>query len=48
MNKNVSKTEGFPERLDRQVIYESDYVCLYADRVRMPSGEIVRDSASGA
>ena len=30
-----------PERLDREVIYESDYVCLYADRVRFPDGSIV-------
>ena len=32
---------GFPQRLSRTVIYESDYVCLYADRVRLPSGQIV-------
>ena len=30
-----------PERLDRTVIYESDYVCLYADKVRFPGGFIV-------
>ena len=30
-----------PERLDRTVIYESDYVCLYADKVRLPSGYII-------
>ena len=30
-----------PERLDRTVIYESDYVCLYADKVRFPGGYIV-------
>ena len=30
-----------PERLERTVIYESDYVCLYADKVRLPSGYII-------
>ncbi len=30
-----------PERLGREVIYESDYVCLYADRVRLPDGYII-------
>ena len=27
-----------PERLDRKVIYESDYVCLYADKVKLSKG----------
>ena len=31
----------FPEKLDRKVIYESDWISLYADRVRMPGGEII-------
>ena len=30
-----------PERLERNTIYESDYVCLYADKVRLPSGYII-------
>lgn len=30
----------FPERLGRKVIYESDWVSLYADKVRMPDGRI--------
>ncbi len=30
-----------PERLDREVIYESDYVCLYADKVKLPNGHII-------
>lgn len=30
----------FPERIGRKVIYESDWVCLYADQVRMPDGRI--------
>lgn len=35
MSKN-----NFPERLDRKVIYESDWVSLYADKVQMPDGRI--------
>lgn len=31
----------FPQRLDRRTIYESSWVSLYVDRVRMPSGAIV-------
>ncbi|MBD5156444.1 MAG: NUDIX hydrolase [Butyrivibrio sp.] len=30
-----------PERLERNVIYESDYVSLYADKVRLPNGYII-------
>ena len=30
-----------PERLERTTIYESDYVCLYTDKVRLPSGYII-------
>lgn len=30
-----------PERLERNTIYESDYVCLYADKVRLSSGYII-------
>ena len=30
-----------PERLERKVIYESDFVCLYADKVRLPDGCII-------
>ncbi len=36
MNEN-----DMPKRLSRQVIYESDYVCLYADKVQLPSGYII-------
>lgn len=32
---------NFPERLDRKIIYESDYVCLYADKVKLPSGYVI-------
>ena len=32
---------ALPERLERTTIYESDYVCLYADRVRMPGGSVI-------
>lgn len=30
-----------PERLDRKVIYESDYVCLYSDKVKLSNGYII-------
>lgn len=30
-----------PQRLDRKVIYESDYVCLYSDRVKLSNGYII-------
>ena len=30
-----------PERLERKTIYESDYVCLYTDKVKLPSGYII-------
>ena len=33
--------DGLPERLDRTVLYESDYVCLYADKVRLSSGHVI-------
>ena len=32
---------ALPERRERTTIYESDYVCLYADRVRMPGGSVI-------
>ncbi|GAA6292666.1 NUDIX hydrolase [Enterocloster asparagiformis] len=34
-------SRNFPEKLDRKVIYESDWISLYTDRVRMPDGEII-------
>ena len=33
--------EQMPTRLERTTIYESDQVCLYTDKVRMPSGDII-------
>ena len=36
MNEN-----DMPKRLSRQVIYESDYVCLYADKAQLPSGFVI-------
>ena len=30
-----------PERLERHVIYESDYICLYADKVKLSSGYVI-------
>lgn len=35
------ENRNLPERLVRDVIYESDYVCLYADRVKLPGGYII-------
>ncbi len=32
---------NFPQRLERCVVYESDYVCLYTDRVLLPDGKII-------
>ena len=37
---NTDNTK-LPERLERTTIYESDYVCLYTDKVRLPSGHII-------
>lgn len=33
--------EQMPERLERTTIYESEYVCLYTDKVRLTSGYII-------
>ena len=33
--------EMMPKRLERTTIYESDHVCLYTDRVQLPSGYII-------
>lgn len=30
-----------PERLDRKIIYESDWLSLYSDKVKMPDGGII-------
>lgn len=32
---------AFPRRMDRTTIYESDWVCLYRDKVAMPDGKIL-------
>lgn len=37
MEENIQ----LPERLERTTIYESDYVCLYTDKVKLPSGQII-------
>lgn len=31
----------FPRQTGRKVIYESDWICLYADQVEMPDGRIL-------
>ena len=36
MDRNI-----LPERLERNTIYESDYVCLYTDKVKLSSGYII-------
>lgn len=33
--------EQMPERLERTTIYESEYVCLYTDKIRLASGHII-------
>ena len=35
------KEHGLPQRLERTTIYESDYVCLYADKVKLPGGAVI-------
>lgn len=41
LEKNISNIESFPQRLDRKVVYESDWVSLYLDKVKMPSGYVI-------
>ncbi len=33
--------ERMPQRLERTTIYESEHVCLYTDKVKLPSGYII-------
>lgn len=33
----------FPQRLDRKVIYESDWVSLFLDKVQMPTGYVIEN-----
>ena len=39
----MTDDEKMPKRLERTTIYESDFVCLYTDRVALPSGEIIEN-----
>ncbi|MCM1541362.1 MAG: NUDIX hydrolase [Blautia sp.] len=32
---------NFPRQIGRKTIYESDWICLYADQVEMPDGRII-------
>lgn len=32
---------ALPKRLERTTIYESDYICLYTDKVQLPSGYVI-------
>ena len=36
-----NNANGMPKRLERTTIYESDYVCLYTDKVQLASGKII-------
>jgi 8-oxo-dGTP pyrophosphatase MutT (NUDIX family) len=38
---NEQEKIKLPERLERTTIYESDYLCLYTDKVKLPSGQII-------
>lgn len=33
--------QDLPRKIDRKVLYESDWICLYADQVQMPDGRII-------
>lgn len=33
--------ENMPKRLERTTIYESEHVCLYTDKVQLPSGYVI-------
>ena len=33
--------QDLPQKLDRKILYESDWICLYADKVRMPDGQSI-------
>lgn len=39
--RKVMKNVKFPERLERHIIYESDWVSLYSDKVQLSNGDIV-------
>lgn len=39
--KQAGDTCVLPERLDRKIVYESDWVSLYLDKVKMPDGQIL-------
>ena len=39
----MNNDERMPKRLERTTIYESEHVCLYSDRVALPSGQIIEN-----
>lgn len=39
----MSNENQMPERLERTIIYESEYVCLYSDKLSLPSGDIIEN-----
>jgi len=39
----MSNENQMPKRLERTTIYESEHVCLYSDKVSLPSGNIIEN-----
>lgn len=37
----MNERKPLPERLDRETVFESDYLKLYLDRVRQPNGYVI-------
>ena len=35
------RNDALPERLERKTVYESDYICLYTDKVKLPDGNVI-------
>ncbi|MBQ7783109.1 MAG: NUDIX hydrolase [Oscillospiraceae bacterium] len=35
------ETNCMPRRIDRNVVYKNDFVCLYTDKVELPDGQII-------
>ena len=35
------RNDALPERLERKTVYESDYICLYTDKVKLPDGYVI-------
>lgn len=37
----MHEEHSFPQRMGRKIVYESDWVSLYLDKVKMPSGYVI-------